>query len=274
MCAVRARRRPRDEAALPARRQGRTPRPRTGRRPGPLQPRQGRHLRARAGRGHHRRSGRPHRRHPRRRRPGRARVAAGLAQRGGRLPEVPVGLNAHPESGDISNNRASRIAVSAVIPRRPRTTSFRRFRGMSMRRAASTCVRFAGRRNSSSSISPGGVGGRSRSSTDRGPSVVVLASDRIGATSLEPECDPIPLVNPQAVAPGPVALQRLQTIARGQPQIPNRQRGAARPTSGGSRAIAASAAGGRLSYRDRSRGRPSPHRRTTESLPQDYTTNG
>ena len=41
-------------------------------------------------------------------------------------------------SGDISNNRASRSAVSAVIPRRPRTTSFKRFNGIFMRRAAST----------------------------------------------------------------------------------------------------------------------------------------
>ena len=33
-------------------------------------------------------------------------------------------------SGDMSNNRASRSAVCAVMPRRPRTTSFKRFSGM------------------------------------------------------------------------------------------------------------------------------------------------
>ena len=49
-----------------------------------------------------------------------------------------------------------------------------------MRCAASTCVSPAGRRNSSSSMSPGRVGGRLRSSTDRGPSVVVLARDGLG----------------------------------------------------------------------------------------------
>jgi hypothetical protein len=53
--------------------------------------------------------------------------------------------------------------------------SLSRFKGMRIRAAAAVCVSPAGLRNSSSSIAPGAVGGRFRSSTERGPLVVVLA---------------------------------------------------------------------------------------------------
>jgi hypothetical protein len=82
-----------------------------------------------------------------------------------------------------------------------------------MRRAASTCVRPAGRRNSSSSISPGEVGGRFKSSTDRGPSVIVFARDIVGLSSFESKRDSILFVDPDAEVSDPIALQRFQPIA-------------------------------------------------------------
>src|SRR6266852_6045466 len=100
------------------------------------------------------------------------------------------------------------------MPRRPRMISFRRLRGIFMRRAASTWVRPPGRRYSSSSISPGDVGGRFRSSTERGPLVVVvLADDGVSMALLPPERDPILLVQPHAEAPGAIALERLEAVA-------------------------------------------------------------
>ena len=98
----RAGRRPRHEAAVPARRQGRTPRPPGSGGPGPDQPRQGRHLRPRPRRRHHRRPDRPHGGHPRRRRPSRARLGVcltgegGVPQRGHSKEVVPGALAPRP----------------------------------------------------------------------------------------------------------------------------------------------------------------------------------
>ena len=44
--------------------------------------------------------------------------------------------------------------------------------------------------------------------------MVVLALDRICRASLELKRDPILLVHPHAIAPGPIAFQRLQAITR------------------------------------------------------------
>ena len=121
------------------------------------------------------------------------------------------------------HTRARRRAGSAVIRRRPRRTAFTRCRGRGMRRAASTCVRVAGRRPSSRRLSQGAVGGRVRSSPARGPGGVVLAGDCIDSASLDRTRDPSRLVPPPERAPDPVALPRLHTSARGAPQILNRQ---------------------------------------------------
>ena len=117
------------------------------------------------------------------------------------------------------HTRARRRAGSAVIRRRPRRTAFTRCRGRGMRRAASTCVRVAGRRPSSRRLSQGAVGGRVRSSPARGPGGVVLAGDCIDSASLDRTRDPSRLVPPPERAPDPVALPRLHTSASGAPQI-------------------------------------------------------
>src|SRR3954468_17481455 len=57
--------------------------------------------------------------------------------------------------GDVLSNRASRRAVSAVIPRLPRTISFRRFKETPRRCAASVWPMPSGFRNYSRRISPG-----------------------------------------------------------------------------------------------------------------------
>jgi hypothetical protein len=50
--------------------------------------------------------------------------------------------------------------------------------------------------------------------------MVVLADDIVGMAALSPhERDPILLIHPQAVTPKPIALQSLQPIPSGQPEI-------------------------------------------------------
>ena len=78
-------------------------------------------------------------------------------------------------------------AVSAVMARRPRTISLRRFRGMPILRAASTCVSAAGLRNSSSRISPGRTCTRGR----LGSLVIVFTAHlvTVGAHELERQAE-------------------------------------------------------------------------------------
>jgi len=40
------------------------------------------------------------------------------------LMQIPVGLKTHPELRDVLSKRARRSAVSAVMPRLPKTISF------------------------------------------------------------------------------------------------------------------------------------------------------
>ncbi len=65
-------------------------------------------------------------------------MLAGLPERVRGVPEIPVHLQIHPEFRDVSNRRAKRSAVSAVMPRLPRMISFNRLSGIFIRRAAST----------------------------------------------------------------------------------------------------------------------------------------
>jgi len=122
-------------------------------------------------------------------------------------------------SGEVLKRRARRSAVSAVTPRRPLMISLRRFSGIRILRAASTWVSPEGRRNSSSSISPGGVGGRFKSSTDRGPSMVIFARDIISLTFFESKRDSILVVHSDAEVSGTGTLQRFQPVACGKLQV-------------------------------------------------------
>jgi hypothetical protein len=63
--------------------------------------------------------------------------------------------------GVVPSALASRSAVDGVMPRRPLTISFSRTYETPIRSASSAWVMPSGLMNSSSSISPGGVGGRS-----------------------------------------------------------------------------------------------------------------
>src|SRR5688572_6159605 len=105
------------------------------------------------------------------------------------------------------------------MARRPRMISFRRFSGTPICSAAADCVSCAGRKYSSSSISPGGVGGRFKSRTDRGPLVVVLAGDVVGMAILKSERNAVLVVDTQAVGARQRSLQCFQSVARRQPKI-------------------------------------------------------
>src|SRR6266496_3976650 len=88
------------------------------------------------------------------------------------------------------------MAVSAVMPRLPLTIVFTRWIGTPIRDESSTCVTPRGFRNSSSSISPGAVGGRLVGSMAVLTSVVIddLNGSRIAA--LEAEHDPVLINDP------------------------------------------------------------------------------
>src|SRR6266545_5901164 len=111
------------------------------------------------------------------------------------------------------------MAVSAVIPRFPLMTVFTRWIGTPIRDASSTCVMARGLRNSSSSISPGAVGGRFFGSMVVLTSVVVDDLDIARIAALEAEDDPV-LVDPDAEVPRVVTLQGLQPVARRVGQFP------------------------------------------------------
>src|SRR6266496_312350 len=112
------------------------------------------------------------------------------------------------------------MAVSAVMPRLPLTIVFTRWIGTPIRDESSTCVTPRGFRNSSSSISPGAVGGRLVGSMAVLTSVVIddLNGSRIAA--LEAEHDPVLIVDPDAEEARVVALQSLQAVARRVGEVP------------------------------------------------------
>src|SRR5262249_35658283 len=111
--------------------------------------------------------------------------------------------------------RASRSAVSAVMPRFPRTISFKRLSEMPSRFAASSCPRPSGFKYSSSRISPGGIAGPSQS----GSLVIVFDADFVGMSVLPAERDPVLLLDANAVASRLITLQKLEAIPRGNPRI-------------------------------------------------------
>src|SRR6266511_6106530 len=117
--------------------------------------------------------------------------------------------------GDVFRNRASRSAVSAVMPRFPRMISFSRLREMPRRLAASSYPRPSGLRYSSSRISPGGIAGPNQ----LGSLVIVFDADFVGMAALPSERDAILLVDAYAVATGLIALQLFQTTACGNREI-------------------------------------------------------
>jgi hypothetical protein len=81
----------------------------------------------------------------------------------------------------------------------------------------------SGLRNSSSSISPGDVGGRSlgrRRCTRLGARLVVVRDfDFVGMAILPPETDPVLLVDANAVLPLTVSAKPFQPVARRDPQL-------------------------------------------------------
>src|SRR3954454_13813766 len=111
--------------------------------------------------------------------------------------------------GEVSSNRASRSAVSAVIARFPRTISVRRFNETLRRRAASACPPPSGFRNSSNKISPGGMAGPSQLES----LVIILDADFEGMLLLPSERYAILIVDSNAVPPGLIASQTFQSIA-------------------------------------------------------------
>src|SRR5262249_17926994 len=86
---------------------------------------------------------------------------------------------------------------------------FNRLSEIPSRRAASSWPIPIGLRNSSRSISPGGIDGPSQF----GSLVIVFDADFVGMTLLPSERDAILIVDPNAVSARLVALQRLQTVA-------------------------------------------------------------
>src|SRR6266540_221735 len=97
--------------------------------------------------------------------------------------------------GDVFRNRASRSAVSAVMPRFPRMISFSRLREMPRRLAASSCPRPSGFRYSSSRISPGGIAGPNQ----LGSLVIVFDADFVRMSVLPPKRDPVLFVHPNTM---------------------------------------------------------------------------
>src|SRR6266545_633655 len=93
------------------------------------------------------------------------------------------------------------MAVSAVIPRFPLMMVFTRWIGTPIRDASSTCVTPRGFRNSSSSISPGAVGGRFFGSMVVLTSVVIDDLDIARIAALEAKDDPVLVVDPDAEVP-------------------------------------------------------------------------
>src|SRR5205807_4019608 len=104
--------------------------------------------------------------------------------------------------GDILSKRASRRAVSALMPRLPRMISFRRFNEIPRRRAASAWPTPSGFRNSSSRISPGGMDGPSQ----LGSLVIILDADLVGMLLLPTERYAKLLVDSNAVPAGLIAF--------------------------------------------------------------------
>jgi hypothetical protein len=126
------------------------------------------------------------------------------------------------KSARIPRTRSRRSAVSGETARRPRIISFRRGKETPSFVANSNCVRPRGFRNSSNSISPGGVGGRcvgSRMSAVRSFSplglVIVCDLDFVGIARLPPKTHPVLGVDPNAVLVAPGTTESLQPIARG-----------------------------------------------------------
>src|SRR6266850_5028487 len=111
--------------------------------------------------------------------------------------------------GDVFNRRARRNAVSAVMPLLPSTISFRRLSEIPSRRAAATWPIPIGLRNSSSSISPGGIAGPNQ----RESLVIIFDADFVGMALLPSERDAILIVDPNAVPTSVVPFQPLEPIA-------------------------------------------------------------
>src|SRR2546428_1973609 len=111
--------------------------------------------------------------------------------------------------GEVFNSRARRNAVSAVIPRLPSTISFRRLSEIPSRRAALTWPIPIGFRNSSSSISPGGIAGPNQ----RASLVIIFDADFVGMALLPSERDAVLIIDPNAMPTAAVPFQQLEPIA-------------------------------------------------------------
>jgi hypothetical protein len=125
--------------------------------------------------------------------------------------------NPSQKSALIPVTRARRRAVSGVTPRLPRTISFNRGNETPRRIAKADCDTPRGFRNSSSSISPGCVGGTcvgSGRATKEGPLgrrlVVVDDLDFVGISALPEKANPILFVNSNAILPGSLARRSLR----------------------------------------------------------------
>jgi hypothetical protein len=136
--------------------------------------------------------------------------------------------NPSQKSAGIPKTRANRSAVSGVIARLPRMTSFKRGYDTPSRCANSVCVMPRGLINSSSSISPGSVGGRSRGSrrVTNSPEpagcpipwrflMIIRDFDRVGTSRFPSKAYSILLVDPDAVLPRTVTSQSFKAISRG-----------------------------------------------------------
>src|SRR5215469_617523 len=128
--------------------------------------------------------------------------------------------------GLVPRALASRRAVEGVMPRRPLTISLSRTYETPIRSASSAWVMPSGLMNSSSSISPGGVGGRSEGILTCAISVIssVIVHDLnvFGAGVGPPEAHPPLIVDPDRVLSSSLARERLQAVARRRTQVPER----------------------------------------------------
>src|SRR3954464_5235057 len=105
------------------------------------------------------------------------------------------------------------------MPRLPFTISLRRGYDTPIHSASSDCEMPRGLMNSSRSISPGRVGGRLEGMRMNLSSVIVDDLD-VGRSIVRPsKADAILVVDANAVLAGTIALQALEAVVRGNPQI-------------------------------------------------------
>jgi hypothetical protein len=122
--------------------------------------------------------------------------------------QVPTACKRIHNCGDVFRYRASRSAVSAVMPRFPRTISFNRLSEIPSRRAAASWPTPSGFGYSSSKISPGGIAAPSL----WGSLMIVFDADFAGISVLPAKGDAVLIVDANTVPTGLIAFQPFQSI--------------------------------------------------------------